>query len=168
MSIEDFNLWEISENWNSNQEKVSEEDKKQVAEDWKKAKAVHQQVKKQQKKNNDLAVFLSKILWRYYNNPKIINHIHWMLNNIKKTEKLLYNIFSPFVLDQDVPDKISSYVALIKSNFKKIEDEEVELIWDIIEAEKLGWEVFWKNLKSDKSEISYEDFKKQILQELKS
>jgi hypothetical protein len=61
-----------------------------------------------------------------------------MLNNIKKTEKLLYNIFSPFVLDQDVPDKISSYVALIKSNFKKIEDEEVELIWDIIEAEKLG------------------------------
>ena len=70
--------------------------------------------------------------------------------------------------DQDVPDKISSYVALIKSNSKKIEAEETELIWNIIEAEKLGGEVFWKNLKSNKSEISYKDFKKQILQELKS
>jgi hypothetical protein len=42
------------------------------------------------------------------------------------------------VLDQDVPDKISTYVALIKSNSKKLNDEEVELIWNIIEAEKLG------------------------------
>lgn len=168
MWAEEFNLWEISENWNSNQEKVSEEDKKRVAEDWKKAKAAHQQVKKQQKKNNDLAIFLAKVLWRYYNNSAIINHIHWMLNNIKKTEKLLYNIFSPFVLDQDVPEKISSYVASIKSNSKKIEAEEVELIWNIIEAEKLGWDVFWKNLKSWKTEVSYKDFKKQIIKELKS
>ena len=168
MSAEDFNLWEISENWNSNQEKVSEEDKKQVAEDGKRAKAAHQKVKKQQKKNNDLAVFLSKVLWRYYDNSQIINHIHWMLNKINKTEKLLYKIFSPFVLDQDVPGKISSYVALIKSNSKKLEDEEVELIWNIIEAEKLGWELFWKNLRSGKSEISYKDFKKQILEELKN
>ena len=168
MSAEDFNLWEIAENWNSNQEKVSEEDKKRVAEDWKKATSAHKKVKNQQKKDAGLALFLSKILWRYYNNPEIINHIHWMLNNIKKTEKLLYNIFSPFVQDQDVPDKISSYVALIKSNSKKIEAEETELIWNIIEAEKLGGEVFWKNLKSNKSEISYKDFKKQILQELKS
>jgi len=168
MSAEDFNLWEISENWNSNKEKISEEDKKQVAEDGKRAKAAHQQVRKQQKKNNDLAVFLSKVLWRYYNNSHIINHIHWMLNDINKTEKLLYNIFSPFVLDQDVPEKISSYVALIKSNSKKLGDEEVGLIWNIIEAEKLGWEIFWKNLKSGRSEISYRDFKRQIIEELKS
>jgi len=168
MSAEDFNLWEISENWNPNQEKVSEEDKKQVAEDAKKAKVAHKQIKKQQKKNNDLAVFLSKVLWRYYNDSQIINYIHWMLNDINKTEKLLYNIFSPFVLDQDIPDKISSYVALIKSNSKKLEDEDVELIWNIIEVEKLGWKVFWKNLKSERSEISYKDFKKQILEELKN
>ena len=71
------------------------------------------------------------------------------------------------MLDQDIPDKISTYVALIKSNSKKLKAEEVELIWNIIEAEKLGWAVFWKNLKSWKTEISYKEFKKQILEELR-
>ena len=88
MSAEDFNLWEIAEAGSSNQEKVSEEDKRRVAEDRKKAQTAHKQTKKQQKKDGDLAIFLSKVLWRYYHNSDIVNHIHWLLHNIKKNRKI--------------------------------------------------------------------------------
>jgi len=165
MTVEDFNLADVSENW-WNQKEISEKDKQRVAEDWKKAKSIHKSVKKNQQKNWKLAEFLSKILWRYYNNPNIINHIHELLQNIDRTEKLLYNIFSPFVFEQAVPDKIANYISSIQTNKEYIGAEEADLIWNIIEAEKLWGELFWKNLNSWKSNISYEEFKNQIKNEL--
>ena len=162
MSAEELNLWALDEWWASWKE-VSEEEKKKVAEDGKRAQQAHKQVKDMQIKNTEFALFLSRVLKRYYNNEIIVNLLYELLHNLEKNEEIIKIIFAPFVLESGF-SKISDYVDYLKEN-KNTWNE--ELIFEVIEHEKLWWETLWHNLKNWKTEISYKDFKKQILDSLK-
>ena len=162
MSAEELNFWALNEWWWTWAE-VSEEAKKKVAEDGKKAQQTHKQVKQMQVKNAKFALFLSQILQRYYNNEIIINLLYELLHNIEENEKIIEVIFSPFVLWEWFAS-ISDYVDYLKLQKNKGNHN---LIWEIIEFEKLGWKSLWSNLKKGRTEISYQDFKKEVLDSLK-
>lgn len=164
MSVEDINLWDVAEQWWTKE--VSEKEQKKVKEDWKKAKQAHKKIKAQQQEWKKLALFLSKVLGKYYNNSNIINCIHSMLENISIEEKNLYIIFSPFIEHNIVFNKVSEYIKYLKSKLGKVSEEKWKLIFFILEEEKLWWDIFWDNLKSWKSKITYKQFKNEILDEL--
>lgn len=161
MWIEDISLAWLSESWNSKE--VSEEEKKKAEEDSRWAARAKKQARDSQKKSRDIAIFLSKVLWRYYNNWAIINIIHWLLESIESEEWNLYIIFSPFLnLESYDFTKTNEYVSYLKSKMKKINNTHIELVLLIIESEKLWWKDFWKNLKDSKNLEKYNDFLREV------
>ena len=162
MSAEELNLWALSEQWESGGE-VSEEEKKKVQEDSKKAKQVKKQIQTQQIKAKKLADFLSKVLRRYFENEELIVLLYNYLHELDKREQDLYTIFWPFINWENF-QKVSDFVDYLKE--KEIPSEYTNLLLKLIEAEKLWGEQLWSNLKDEDSEISYEDFMKQLEQEL--
>jgi len=171
MWAEELNLVSLDDQ-NSSQE-VSEKDKQNVSEDSKKAQKVQKQIKKSQIKWKEMALFLAKILWRYYDNWSIINIVHSFLENIDKEYNNLVIIFSPFLEDKREINKINDYINYVKNNIKKIDDNHIDLIVSLIEVEKLSWEQLkgeqlWNSLKKDNSGISYEKFINELKWELKN
>lgn len=164
MLVEDLDmqsLWENAEAW-----EASEEQKKKVSEDGKKAQKVRKQMIDNQVKSKEFAFLLSKILWRYYDDPFIINYIHNFLLDIEKYQKMLYYIFIPFLEWEKKFEKVNDYVEYIKKNIKSnLKMENLELIIYIIELEKIWWDTFWLNLKNKESKykIFLEEIKNQLL-----
>ncbi len=164
MWAEDLNLSSLDEQ--NEWKEFSEEDKEQVKEDGKKAKQARKKIQNSQIKWKEIAIFLSKILWRYYDNWIIINIIHSFLINIEKEQKNLIFIFDPFIEENHNFHKINDYIIYIKENIKKLKKDHINLIINIIEFEKLWWELFWETLKKD--EVNYTNFIKELEKELKS
>jgi len=166
MWSEELNLASLDDQ-NSSQE-VSEKDKQKVTEDAKKTKQVRKKIKDSQLKWKEIASFLAKILWKYYNNWFIINIVHSFLENIYKEYKSLVIIFSPFLEQTTKFTKIHDYISYVKDNIKTLNENHIELIVSIIEFEKLWWEIFWTTLKKEDSDINYEKFIKELKLELRS
>ena len=141
---------------------VTEEEKQKVAEDWKAAAQAHKQVKQSQIKNAEFALLLSKILKRYYSNEKIIEFLYSLLHDLDKNEDYIKKVFLPFV-DGEGFSSIWDFIDYLRENLTELNPE---FIFEVIKFEKIGWEKLWTNVKSWKTEISYEDFKKQILDDL--
>ena len=152
--MEQLDLWTISE-WVWNGKEVSEKDKQKVQEDSKKAKQAAQAVKKNQSHNHDIALFLSKILKRYYNNDKIISILFAMIKDIDTYIDKLYKIFFPFITWKKI-ENISDYIEYLKEN--AIEKDYIDLIILVVEEEKIWWEKLWKSLKSNNANVSYSEF----------
>lgn len=163
MWVEELNLWVMDEQ--NNWKEVSEKDKQKVQEDSKKAKQVKKQIKDTQIKWKEIALFLSKVLWRYYDNWFIINIIHNFLTNIEKEYNHLVIIFSPFLDNNNKFKKTNDYIRYIKDNIKSLNSNHIELIVAIVEFEKLWWKEFWNILK--KKEYDYNEFTKELKLELK-
>jgi len=160
MSAENLDFGSLAE-WVSWWE-VTEEEKQKVAEDWKSATQAHKQVKQSQIKNTQFAFLLSQILKRYYLNEKIVVFLYSLLHDLEKNENYIKTVFLPF-LENNRFDSIWEFVDYLK---KKLSEINPEAIFEIIEFEKVWWEKLWTNVKSWKTEISYKDFKKQILDDL--
>ena len=156
--MEELDLWAISE-WVWTGKEVSEKDKQKVQEDSKKAKQAAQAVKKNQSHNHDVALFLSKILKRYYNNDKIISVLFAMIKDIDAYINELYTIFFPFINWKKI-ENISDYIEYLKEN--NVDKDYINLIILIIEEERIGWEKLWKSLKSNNANVSYSEFIKSI------
>ncbi len=156
--MEELDLWAISE-WVWTGKEVSEKDKQKVQEDGKKAKQAAQAVKKNQSHNHDVALFLSKILKRYYNNDKIISVLFAMIKDIDAYINELYTIFFPFINWKKI-ENISDYIEYLKEN--NVDKDYINLIILIIEEERIGWEKLWKSLKSNNANVSYSEFIKSI------
>lgn len=166
MWVEELSLWTLDEK--SEWKESSEEEKQKIKEDSKKSTQVRKKIKDSQIKWKEIANFLARILWRYYNNWNIINIIHNFLKHIQQEQKNLIVIFSPFLDKDNKFTKINDYILYIKENIKKINENHIELIISIIEFEKLWWEMFWKTLKKEDSDIGYEKFIRELKKELKS
>jgi len=156
--MEELDFWSLAE-WVWTWKEVSEKDRQKVQEDGKKAQQAAQAVKKNQKHNHDIALFLSKVLKRYYNNDDIVSVLFAMIKNIDEYINHLYIIFSPFLNNKTIKN-ISDYIDYLKEN--NISKEYINLIILVMEEEKIWWNKFWKSLKSGNSEISYSDFIKEI------
>jgi len=161
MPAESLDFGSLAE-WLSGWE-VTEEAKKKVAEDGKAAAQAHQQVKKDQKKNAVFALLLSKILQRYYSNEKIIDFLYSFLKEVKKNEKYLEILFLPFIEKSKKFHSIEEFVDYLRDNLDYIDPN---IVFEIMEFEKIWWEKLWNNVKNGKADISYKDFKKQILDDL--
>lgn len=168
MWAEELNLWALDEQ--NNWQEVSEKDKQKVSEDSKKAKQVRKKIKDSQVKWKEIALFLSKILWRYYDNWVIVNIIYTFLKYIEDEYENLLKIFTPFLTSDDSFSytKINKYIEYIKKNMDILTDEHINLIVSLIECEKLWWDSFWSTLKKKDSDINYENFIKELKLELKS
>jgi len=166
MWAEELNLWTLDEKGNSWKE-VSEKESKKVAEDSKKAKQVRKKIKDSQMKWNEIALFLAKVIWRYYNNWIIIKIMHSFLKNLEKEYKKLVIIFSPFLEQKHNFFKINDYLVYIKDNIKELDENHIDLIIEIIEFEKLWWELFWESLRKKNSDINYKQFIEEIKETLK-
>jgi len=162
MWAENLDLWALQE-WVWQGAEVSEEEKQKVAEQWAAARQAHWQVVASQVKNQKFALFLSKVLKRYFSNEKILELLFFLLHDLEKNETDIKNIFTPFV-EWNWFQKVWDYVEYVKNNNLK---QHKYLILEIIEFEKLGWDILWDSLKTWKSKVSYEDFKKQILDDIK-
>ena len=160
MSAENLDFGSLAE-WISWWE-VTEEEKQKVTEDWKAAAQAHKQVKQSQIKNADFALLLSKILKRYYSNQEIIGFLYSLLHDLEKNEEYIKIIFLPF-LENNGFSSIWDFVDYLKKNLTEIDPK---AIFEIIEFEKIWWDRLWINVKSWKTEITYKDFKKQILDDL--
>ena len=165
MWAEEINLSSLDEK--NEWQEASEKDKQKVAEDSKKVKQVRKKIKDYQIKWNEIALFLAKILWRYYDNWFIINIVHSFLENLEKEYDNLVIIFLPFLEQENKFAKIHDYIVYIKDNIKKLNENHIELIVAIIEFEKLWWEMFWITLKKEDSDINYEKFIKELKLELR-
>lgn len=154
MSVEELNLWWLDESWESKE--VSEKEQQKASEDSKWAGQARKQIQDSKQKTMKIALFLSKILGKYYNNAEIINIMHNFLEDIETQEHNLYFIFAPFLwLGEDKFEKINDYVVYLQKNIEKIEKTHINLVLLLIEIEKLGWEEFWKNLKNTKNYTSF-------------
>jgi len=171
MWAEELNLASLDEQ--SSSQEVSEKDKQKVTENSKKAKQIRKKIKDSQLRWKEIALFLAKILWRYYDNWFIINTVHSFLENIDKEYNNLVIIFTPFLEDKRQIEKINDYINYTKNNIKKIDDNHIDLIVSLIESEKLSWEQLkgeqlWGSLKKDDFGISYEKFINELKWELKN
>ena len=161
--MEELRLDDLGENeWGK---EVSEEEKKKASEDSKWAAQARKQIQKQQAHNYKFAVFLSKVLERYYMDVKIIDYLYKLLPHLEENEQFIIDIFLPFVNSNKFVS-ISDYVDYLKKKKVDFKDFKKDLVFQVIEFEKLGGDELWKSLKKGYSTISYEDFKKEILDEL--
>ena len=136
---------------------VSEEEKKKVQEDFKKAFAAQQQVFSNQKKNQELANIISKILKEFFHYDNVIKNLANYVD-VKNIGKLKI-IFLP-VLEKRF-SKVSDYIDYLESNLNNLSKEDKQLIYEVIKTEKI-----WTNWDKLKKENKYSEFLSSIESEL--
>lgn len=157
--MENIEIWQLSE-WFWSQE-ISEEDKKRVQEDAKKAAQVKKQIKNKQKKYSEYANFISLVLSRFSDDKFVISYLYDSLGNLDKEFTKIKNIFEPIILTQKYGYSLSDYISFLKEYWKSLSDKDVSLVMYLINKKLIWNEWFWKKLDKD------ENKKKQLLEEIK-
>jgi len=104
-----------------------------VQEDFKKAFAAQQQVFSNQKKNQELANIISKILKEFFHYDNVIKNLANYVD-VKNIGKLKI-IFLP-VLEKRF-SKVSDYIDYLESNLNNLSKEDKQLIYEVIKTEKI-------------------------------
>ncbi len=155
--MESLDLASLQE-WISSWE-VSEEEKKKVQEDAKKAKKIKKQIQTRQAKQVEYANFLFKILEKFPNEEKILEYISNKVFDLDKNFCKLKAIFLPIVENENI--KVSDYVEFIKKSSCKFWKDDVDTVYYLISNRFVWLETFWNNLWDKKNE-----FLKEIRKEL--
>lgn len=162
MWFENIDIWALSE-WEWQKQEVSEQAQEQAKKQSSWAFRAHQEVIKNQKHNYTFALFLSKVLSRYFSSEKIIWELFELVKNFEKNKNDIVYIFSPFVNWKSF-SSLSDFLSYI--NEKNLTQYK-NLLWYIAEFEKLWWDDFWYTLKNGKSKVSYDDIKNEFLNNIK-
>jgi len=136
---------------------VSEEEKKRVQEDAKRAFAAQQQVFSNQKKNKELADIVSKILKEFFHYDNVIKNLANYLD-IKNLDKLKI-IFLP-VLEKKF-SKVADYIDYLEKNLSNLSQEDKQIIYEVIKTEKI-----WTNWDKLRKENKHSEFLTHIETEL--
>jgi len=139
---------------------VSEEDKKRVQEDSKKAFAAHQAVKKNQQANAEFSHFMVQVVTKFFDYTKVIEHLFDYLDNPQKNFPKLKIIFQP-ILDNKF-SKVGQYIEYLQAYKKDLGEKEINLIFEVIKSEKI-----WTNWDNLKAQNKYDEFIQNIEIELK-
>jgi len=156
--MENLDIWQLSE-WFWSQE-ISEEDKKRVQEDAKKASQVRKQIKSQQKKKTEYAVFIALIFSTFSDDKEILNYLMEILPNLDTEFVKIKSIFEP-ILNQEHNYSLSDYVNSLKRYWRELSNKDVNLVMHLIKKKLIWNEEFWDKLDKDKAK------KNQLLEEIK-
>ena len=158
--MEELNL-AFDESWAGSEKvsEVSEQDKQKVRDNSWKAAAVKKQIQADQKKNAQIAEFLSAIVKEFYD-TKVIEELVPLLSELDVHFSSIKTVFEP-ILEQKYT-KVSDYIDYLGSQ-DKLSKKYFKLILAIIKSEKVGHN--WDSLKQNGK---YDDFMESVKDELNS
>ena len=157
--MEQLDLGALQEGVGSASE-VSEEDRKRVQKDWKKAFAAHQAVKKDQQANVEFSNFMVQVVTKFFDYTKVIEYLFDYLDNPQKSFPKLKIIFQP-ILDNKF-SKVGQYIEYLQAYKKELWKKDINLIFEVIKSEKI-----WTNWDNLKAQNKYNEFIQNIETELK-